>query len=889
MAMTTPAQIHQDKFGMQTKQQMLFSSDSRMMAPAKITAEEALGCPEGTVFGGEFKQVDGVWSGVASADEGRKDMASSFYQHFSDCYYKFNGVRFLGFFNYFDEEKVRWIFCSERGGMNEDGDMTKPIKVKVAFYDDNGENGLPGTCYYSKVFDVIGEKTGVRTGDNTSGYSQVYAFNVDLGEELAINHGYMQINAIDEHDETLGCFFSLFTASSSPDQAVIKVDMRDGSEPEWGHNMSCCYCLDGDGSFISQKAVKLNRIMSPSASNGGKYEKVQVEVMNIGSDDLNNVTLQLWQDGKLLAMEKVDANLKSLDTYKYTFKQRVDCSDTGTHHIVIKNVTPNSDLISADNISFDVETTEGATYAESFAAYDYYYITRVKIGDIDNESEATPYSDFTHMKTDIRPGESLTLKVEENDSEMYTLAWVDWNENGKFEDSEMFFFDENLETEIEIPTGTDIKPGEKRLRIVMSYDTPLPEGEYYFGETEDYTLVVKNNEGTPALGINDKPVYMTAENNSKTATLDITNNGGGTLSADVDFCYILPNAPTSNYSMKKTSVAPDIKANIIKKAVAKAANNPSKTDDIQYVLRYDNGLVESIGIENAADATYASYYPGEMLASLKGMKISSVDVFLATPAKKNSIVIYGENDQNHCGDLITEQAFEAEEGLWNRIVLDNPVTIGDKDLWIGYKAVGLIPEEYNIGVDNGKSVVGFGDRVNIGESTWWSMSDLGIDYNYCIRANVTGERTPAISWLAVDNKQLNVEETKTGKVNVNVDASKLDNALYEAKIEIKTNDELRSVINIPVYVLNGKTVGIIAKELTGGAAIKVSGKSIDISSDKTISNVEVYDLSGSLVKAMSVDSKSLNTTVEGLNGKLYILKVNYKDGSHSTVKVPVIK
>lgn len=57
--------------------------------------------------------------------------------------------------------------------------------------------------------------------------------------------------------------------------------------------MSCCYCLDGDGSFISDKAVKFTRILSPTAAESSQFGKVQVELSNIGADDIDNVTLQL--------------------------------------------------------------------------------------------------------------------------------------------------------------------------------------------------------------------------------------------------------------------------------------------------------------------------------------------------------------------------------------------------------------------------------------------------------------------------------------------------------------------------------------------------------------------------------------------------------------------
>ena len=199
--------------------------------------------------------------------------------------------------------------------------------------------------------------------------------------------------------------------------------------------------------------------------------------------------------------------------------------------------------------------------------------------------------------------------------------------------------------------------------------------------------------------------------------------------------------------------------------------------------------------------------------------------------------------------------------------------------------------EYNIGIDgpgSEKGVIGFGDLINIGQNVWWSMGDLGMKYNYCLRANVTGQRTPAINWLSVDTKHLDVASGKEGKVNVSVDASKLDNALYEAKIEIRTNDDLRSVVTIPVYVINGKGTGIISKQYTGGANVRISGHDLAVSSDKDIVRIQVFDLSGRLTETLSVGGRSYNATLTGVSGALYILKVVYADGTSSTIKVPVI-
>lgn len=66
---------------------MRFDGLQKSPAKADVTVEDLLGCPDGTVFGGEYKDEPNAWSGFCSADEGRKDVATSYYQHFTDCYY----------------------------------------------------------------------------------------------------------------------------------------------------------------------------------------------------------------------------------------------------------------------------------------------------------------------------------------------------------------------------------------------------------------------------------------------------------------------------------------------------------------------------------------------------------------------------------------------------------------------------------------------------------------------------------------------------------------------------------------------------------------------------------------------------------------------------------
>ncbi|MFR0835829.1 MAG: CARDB domain-containing protein [Barnesiella sp.] len=93
----------------------------------------------------------------------------------------------------------------------------------------------------------------------------------------------------------------------------------------YGAALPVTYCLLGNGDVLGKK-FKINRILSPSSTSEDKYEKVQVEVLNIGSDNIDDATLELWADNERVATEKIHTTIKSQETYKYTFEKRVDCS-----------------------------------------------------------------------------------------------------------------------------------------------------------------------------------------------------------------------------------------------------------------------------------------------------------------------------------------------------------------------------------------------------------------------------------------------------------------------------------------------------------------------------------------------------------------------------------
>lgn len=891
------------KTGVREKASLAVVNNGRMERAGAGTKDgspfDVLACPENAVLSGAIDETAG-YTGHQSADLGRLNasekgntpMPTRFYQSFSDCYQTITGLRWLGYFKMWDDDEYNWSYCHDRAGIDDNGEITKPVLFQVAFYK-MGANGRPGEKIYDKEISVMGKFTTVM-GDQYDDNSQIYSFEVDLGETLKLESGFFSIAAVKEGEGST-CGFCMFTADNIPGYGLTEMMDVESGDSFFSGAMSGCYCLLGDGTYSAQKALKIDRVLTPKNMVSSKYEKVQVEILNAGEAIIDNAELELWLDGKYLDTEKIDAVIESGESYKYLFEQRADCSAAGKHVITIKNVTNGDEKLCAQSLDFVCEKPEAGKACTSGSDPDYVsswdMITNVKIGDIDNSSEESSYSDFTHLKTGISLGETLPLSVETSSPWDYVAVWVDWNGNATFDDAGEFIgyveFDDNdtaLPLEISIPEGAEVTPGEKCLRIIMSAFEPTSCGMYDYGETEDYTLVVEYGENSAILATNHSDIeWMNRE--FEPVDLVLSNEGSSELSGTLSIRYDLPNSPNGRPLVSMSKNAPFKVKRAARKSVVKT--EPASADAVQHVLRYDNGYYDAIALSNGNSATYAQYFPANMAGNLKGMTLSSVDVYLFDVASVNKVVIYEGSSQDRPDKMLVSQDFTAKPKQWNRVELDKPVVIGDKDLWVGVYMEGLSEYEYNIGIDAGSATRGFGDRVNVGGATWWSLADLGMDNNFCIRANVTGERTPAISWLSVDKQNFTLAAGQSETVTVSVNPVNLQPALYEALIEIDSNDNLKKIVKVPVYLKEVDDAGVNMNHSDAVLSVYGSGDYRTVAAEKTMNRIVLTNLNGAAVSAWEVSGESCNIALSQLQSGIYLLCVEFADGTKANVKLPV--
>lgn len=139
-------------------------------------------------------------------------------------------------------------------------------------------------------------------------------------------------------------------------------------------------------------------------------------------------------------------------------------------------------------------------------------ISRVLFAGIDNDSPATSalgYEDFTAIVANVEGGETYSFAAEGNTGGDYTnyfTVWIDWNQNGEFEATEMYEIgsieDSNgtdgQQAVNDILVPVDAQSGDTRMRVRKNFNTSLinPCGSNSFGQTEDYTVNVAGGGGT---------------------------------------------------------------------------------------------------------------------------------------------------------------------------------------------------------------------------------------------------------------------------------------------------------------------------------------------------------------------------------------------------------
>ena len=810
------------------------------------------------------------------------------FSHFSNNQCPIDGVRIYAFFVNADYSFSNVEELTKRFNLDENGKMKTPMKLTVSFRDD--ANGYPGTVLYEKTFEVYGKKSEGLVGDPDRGevQSPIYCFDIELGEKLRIESAWFSVYAEDtgEKQETA---FAIVSDATPKDGAIIYMAEEGSLNEIVASGGAYNFCFTGDLSeTLVEKGLKFMRVLGPDPDEKGRYAKVQIELRNYGKIPVSDAKLTLLDGETELATEEIEATIPNGEKFQYTFKKRIDCSGEGIHKFTVRNDTPGDGFLTPRTVSFTTSNTKG-TLCKSGSTYGaaYKYITSVICGSINNASDWSKYSDFRDKSTDLAPGQTIQLEVKGRAQKGdYIKVWIDWNNDGSFDGADEFIgYASSKILSISLPSNTIVQPGPHVMRIILTNDmNQNPCTEYEYGETEDYTINVVRPEGSPASTIDTNEIVFNSDiNDDPVRQIKIKNEGSGQLDLNYQVAYTLPFLPntTSMYYApkldrpKKVSVAP-IKQEKSRKSLA--------TNEDPFVLTYAGDYNAATGASYSI-VRFAHYYPLESVAAIKGMEISSVDIYIIDVAEWNSELCIWKADPKRMytsGEVLYSQDFTPVANGWNRIQLNVPYVItGEEGLYIGVRLVGCDNIQWEVGLDNTPANIGYGDLMSYDDvPSWWSLADLGADANVLIRANVTGARTPAVDWLKLDKTSDTIAPGGETTLTVTANPWLVDKTVYDGMIRITSNDPLAKGVKIPVYLdnfdgtVNGmKFINIDADK----SCLRITAdRRITVATDNHVSYIAIFTVDGRQL-AMNFDTNAIDAST--LQRGAYAVKAVLDDGT----------
>ncbi|MEZ5082617.1 MAG: GEVED domain-containing protein [Bacteroidales bacterium] len=254
--------------------------------------------------------------------------------------------------------------------------------------------------------------------------------------------------------------------------------------------------------------------MEPNSGSGlTSTEEVTVVIRNFGANAQSDFDVYFTLNGGSQIVETVTAIINGGETYNYTFNTTVDLSDLGDYTIIVC-----TDL-SGDEFSLNNCKTKLIEHSEPSTSFcSPTYSTGCNSGDgfigfaveeiqnlnsnCENNTGFYGWSEYYDLGPAILfPGFTHTFTMGSGYGNQYVNIWIDYNDDFELTPDEMILTDYWIEsagifyeTDIEIPAMATSGVHGMRVMAVHGEAFTDPCGFYIWGEAEDYSVLIGNND-----------------------------------------------------------------------------------------------------------------------------------------------------------------------------------------------------------------------------------------------------------------------------------------------------------------------------------------------------------------------------------------------------------
>ena len=286
-------------------------------------------------------------------------------------------------------------------------------------------------------------------------------------------------------------------------------------------------CLTANVSNLVGIDLTVTAIIDPQTNVGlTSTEDITFTLENIGGQDQSNIPISFTIDGGTPINANYSGPLNAGEVINLTLAGVADVSVTGAHTICVTinqlgDQDTSNDLFCVNLINMDctgAATTSGSTACSSDG------IKRFILGSIDvddggsgcnteNDAGIVGYANRTYLSTDLdrASGENThLLQAQTNWGTQNLSAWIDFNDNGVFESTELlinqaYTIEDQLEDfDLVIPTNATLGAHILRLKSFdnsASGDPTNPCGDVAYGEIHDYTVNIIDSNYISWIGV----------------------------------------------------------------------------------------------------------------------------------------------------------------------------------------------------------------------------------------------------------------------------------------------------------------------------------------------------------------------------------------------------
>lgn len=250
-------------------------------------------------------------------------------------------------------------------------------------------------------------------------------------------------------------------------------------------------CTTPEYSQVEDYAVRIVTNTAPPIAQFSVSDTLTCSgTVSFTDQSINNPTSWLWNFGDNQTSGLQNPTHSYSAPGKYTVKLKVT-SGNGSDSIIKINLINYNDTVPVAASCAPITQNHCCGYG----------ISRVKLNTIDNFSGLGSYENFScSQRTVLLQGKAYPFSITTNPNQAQdTKVWIDFNNNGQFEGSELIWTKLNTinpSTQLVIPGDTGIKKNiPLRMRIISEYagatfNACLPLDK---GQCEDYTVVIKPN------------------------------------------------------------------------------------------------------------------------------------------------------------------------------------------------------------------------------------------------------------------------------------------------------------------------------------------------------------------------------------------------------------